>query len=395
MTPKYQVYNEAQSIKSLYMNHSKGVEYKKELEHPNIVLLFLESWGASFLKDYGGQYDITPRFSELLAKSIRPKAMLANGHRTVEGLFSTLTSFQNPLGKSIARTSLESFEYTTLVDLFKKQHYSSAFFQGFYADTLAGTMAQKLGFEASYGKRSIKNRRYEENHWGVHDPDLYGFVVEKTKELKKPFIIGINTTTTHDDVVPKGYPIKRFTEDDVLNERLNTFYMSDEATYDFIQKVEKAYPNTVFVLLADHTADILEDTNFHNYLIPFAIYSYKLKPKYIDEFISQRDIAPTLIDLILGDYHKIAPEFSGKSLLRDNNFFADYYHNGVLGVVKNNIAIETVGDQTNCFDVSDFKLKDISCPDNTSEIKNQIKAFTNIQQELLFKGKTKNFATFR
>ncbi|MDP8171255.1 hypothetical protein QJU96_08145 [Pasteurella skyensis] len=55
MTPKYQVYNEAQSIKSLYMNNSKGVEYQKELEHPNIVLLFLESWGASFLKDYGGQ----------------------------------------------------------------------------------------------------------------------------------------------------------------------------------------------------------------------------------------------------------------------------------------------------------------------------------------------------
>ncbi|MBR0573071.1 MULTISPECIES: LTA synthase family protein [Pasteurellaceae] len=394
ITPKYQVNNKLQSVKSLYTNNHQQ-PLKTSLAQPNIVMFFLESWGGAFLKDYGGEYDITPRFSEILKKSIRPKAMIANGHRTVEGIFSTLTSFQNPLGKSIARTSLQSFEYTSVINLLRERHYSSAFFQGSSSNTAAGNLAQNLGFEHSYGKHDIKKRNYQENYWGVHDPDLYNFVFEKITEMKTPFVIGVNGTTTHDDVVPKNYPQKRFTEDDVLNERLNTFRLSDEATYNFIQKVEKAYPNTIFVILADHTTRIPVDTNFHNYLIPFAIYSPKLKPKYIDEFMSQRDIAPTLTDLVLGDYYKIAPEFSGKSLLRDDNFFADYYHNGVLGVVKNNIAIETVGNQTKCFDVSDFKLNNIICPANTAEITNQIKSFTNLQQELLFKGKTKDFAKFR
>ncbi|MDG6881015.1 phosphoglycerol transferase I [Phocoenobacter uteri] len=393
ISPKYSVDNELQSVKSLYSaSQTLAIPH---LEKPNVVFFFLESWGGAFLKDYGGEYDTTPKFSEILKKSIRPKAMMANGHRTVEGIFSTLTSFQNPLGNSVARTSLQSFEYTSFVDLLKKQHYSSAFFQGSNSGTAAGSLAQNLGFEQSYGRHDIKNRRYEENHWGVHDPDLYNFVFEKVTEMQKPFVIGINGATTHDDVVPESYPKVHFTDDEVFNDRLNTFHLSDEATYDFIQKVEKIYPNTIFVILADHTARVPNDTNFHNYLIPFAIYSPKLEPKYIDEFMSQRDIAPTLTDLVLGDYHKIAPEFSGKSLLRDDNFFADYYHNGILGVVKNKIAIEMIGNQITCFDVSDFNLNKVACPENTAEITNQVKSFTNIQQELLFKGKTKSFSTFR
>lgn len=395
ITKAYKVNNEKQKVKDLYINQPQILDYKKDLKQPNIVLFFLESWGASFFKDYGGPYDIVPRFSKILTRSIRPKGMIANGHRTVEGIFSTLTSYQNPLGKSIIRTSLESLEYTSLVELLKKQNYSTAFFQGFYSETSAGIMAQKLGFERSYGKQDIKDRQYEENHWGVHDPDLYKFTFEKTKELKQPFIIGINTTTTHDDVLPKGYPIRRFVEDDALNEILNTFYMSDEATFDFVDKMEKAYPNTIFVFLADHTSRVPEDTNFHNYLIPFAIYSPKLPPKYIDEFISQRDIAPTITDLVLGDYQKIAPEFSGKSLLRENHFFADYYHNGVLGVVKDKVAIEVMDNQINCFNVAQFKLDEMSCSKKHIETINQIKAFTNIQQKLLFDGKTKEFSKYR
>ena len=394
ITPKYPVENELQNIHQLY--GSEPIIYTQpKLTKPNIVIFFLESWSAAFFKDYGSEYDVAPKFSEILSQSIRPKAMIANGHRTVEGVFSTLTSFQNPLGKSVARTSLQSFKYKSLLDLLNKEGYSSAFFQGSNAGTAAGSLAQNLGFHDSYGRQDIKTRIYEENHWGVHDPDLYNFVFKKINNMHKPFIIGINGTTTHDVVLPKSVKKIHFTDDENLNNILNTYHFSDQATYDFIKEVENKYPNTIFVLLADHTARLKNAGDFLNYLIPFAIYSPKLKAQYIDSFISQRDIAPTLTDLVLGDYRKLAPSFSGKSLIRDHDFFGDFYSNGILGLVKNNVMLKMVNNKIKCFDVADFKPKEINCPKDAPQWANEIKSFTNAQQELLFKGKTLDFNQFR
>lgn len=394
-SPKFEVKNEELLVKNLYKN--KILPYEKPtLDRPNVVIFFLESWSAAFFKPYGGKYDVAPRLSEILEHSIRPKAMIANGHRTVEGVFSTLASFQNPLGKAVGRSSLEAYSYESLMNPLNKMEYYSAFFQGSNADTAAASIALKLGFKDSFGRRDVKERIYEENRWGVHDEDLYNFVLSKAKSASKPFVFGINGATTHDSDLPKAYKMVHFSDDEKENVVLNTYHFSDESTYNFIKKMEKLYPNTVFVILADHCARLPSGAgDFINYMIPFAIYSPKLQPKYIDEFVSQRDIAPTLMDLIVGDYKKQAPGFSGKSLLRDDEFFGDFYSNGALGIVKNQVLYKIVNNNLQCFDVSKFKPKAINCPKNADLIADEIKAFTNISQDLLFSGKTKEFSKFR
>ncbi|QLB13058.1 phosphoglycerol transferase MdoB-like AlkP superfamily enzyme [Bisgaardia hudsonensis] len=394
ISPMYPTENESQVLAQLYSKNNEKVELPI-LDKPNIVLFFLESWSASYFKDYGGTYDIAPNLHHILTKSIRPKAMLAGGHRTVEGVFTTLSSFQNPLGKSIIHTTLQDFQYDSLIDLLKEKGYYSAFFQGSNSGTAAGSLAQKLGFTDSYGRHDISERIYEENNWGVHDPDLYNFIIKKLGDSKKPFIIGVNGTTTHDDVLPKDYKMVHFTDDDEENRILNTYHFSDQATYDFIQKMLEVYPNTVFVIMADHVARLKDPSNFSQYLIPFAIYSPKLKARYIDQFISQRDVAPTLTDLIIGDYHQYAPSFTGKSLFQDNEYIADYYSNGILGVVKGNLAVEIVNDKLVCYDVSDYHPKDTVCPSEAKDYANQVKVLTNLQQSLLFSGKTKDFKKYR
>ncbi|PSM53105.1 alkaline phosphatase family protein [Campylobacter blaseri] len=394
-TKKYITEDENNSIKNLY---GEIKDYKPMLNKaPNIVMFFLESWSGVHLKSYGGDFQTTPNFDSLLTKSIRPKAMIANGHRTTEGVFATLTSSQNPLGKSIAKTNLQNYEYETLIDLLKKyEKYSSVFFQGTNKDTSGtGALVQSLGFEKSYGKHNVSKKIFKENSWGVQDKDLYNFALEKLENMSQPFIIGLNGATTHDIVIPKEVELINFTNDEELNLKLNTFYYSDKWMYEFVEQVKKIYPNTIFVFLADHCGGGLPNSNFLNYMIPFAIYSEALEPKKIDSYISQRDIAPTLVDIVLGDYKKISPFFTGKSILRENNFFADYYHNGVLGVVKDNIAIEIIEDKMSCYDVSNFKEIPITCPKNSSFIANQIKSFTNVNQDLLFKGEIKEFAKYR
>ena len=366
---------------------------------PNVVFLFLESWSAAYLKPYGYQYETTPFFNQLLEKSLRPKMMIAGGHRTTEGMFTTLTSLQNPLGKTVANTHLQTFQFVSIINLLKEVGYTSAFFQGTSKETSGtGSFAQTLGFTHSFGKRDVTKRRYEENSWGVHDYDLYNFALSTVgSELKEPFVMGINGASTHDLMIPKAIKPIQFVDDENLNKKLNTFHFADFSLQHFIEATQKKYPNTIFVLFADHCGGGIEDS-LKNYEIPFAIYAKDLlTPKYYDLVLSQRDIAPTLYDMMLGDYKTSKTPFSGKSLLQDKKFFADYYHNGVLGWVEKKRAIEfnVINKQLECFKLEEFEKVKQECGLKDKELQTRALSFTHLSQKLLFENKLDKFHSYR
>ena len=358
----------------------------KTIHKPNIILFFLESWSAKWLKPYGYDKETTPNFDRVYKNGIKPKYMIANGHRTTEGIFAVCTSFPNPLGKSIAKTNLQDFSYDSMIYLFNKLGYESIFFQGTNKDTSGtGSLAQFLGFRKSFGKKDIKKRIYKENYWGVQDSDLYNFVLTKLPK-NKPFIIGINGATTHDNIVPSTFQTKSFTKDKKLNKELNALYFSDFALGNFIKKIEKKYPDTIFVLFADHCGGGIKG-NLQNYKIPFVLYGKNIQSKYIDKTVSQLDIAPTILDLVGLDYHKLMPNATGKSLLSEKNFFAPYFHNGILGWIEDHNNIE--------YNLQSKSLKCSLDKKSCQTLKNHLLSWTYITQKLLFEGKTKTFYKWR
>lgn len=161
-------------------------------------------------------------------------------------------------------------------------------------------------------------------------------------------------------------------------------------------KMEKTYPNTLFVFLADHCGGV-KGSSFLNYMIPFAIYHKDLKEQYLDTYLSQRDVAPTILDATLGEYKKYTNNFSGKSLFSDQNFFADYYHNGTLGWIEGQKALElnTITNQYKCYDLSNYKDKEIQCTEGIISFKYKSLSFTTISQNLLFKGKTDELKEYK
>jgi phosphoglycerol transferase MdoB-like AlkP superfamily enzyme len=385
-----------ETLHKLY-NSQNNKPQPPTLKRPNIVFFFLESWSGVHMSNYGANYTATPFFDAILKKSIRPKGMIASGHRTSEGVFSTLTSQQNPLGKTIAQTKLQSYPYHSIVDIFNQDNYYTAFYQGSSKETSGvGSLVQKLGFRHSFGKRDVKNRRYLENSWGVHDPDLYQFVKDDLHGKKQPFFIGINGATTHDEQLPDSIKSITFTSNKELNIKLNTLHFSDAATHEFMQSIKKQYPNTLFVFFADHVGGI-KGGSFDNYLIPFAVHHQDLTPKYYNSFISQRDIAPTILDLVYGNYHEKMPSASGKSLISDTQFFADYYHNGVLGWIEENKLVEynIALNKKYCYKINTFKPTKTLCNEQYNTLLNRLIAFTNASQSLLFKGNTEKFHSFR
>ena len=386
------------SFKTLYNNSTISKDLPIIKTKPNVVFLFSESWSAKFMQSYGFEKQTTPVFDRLLKNSIRSRAMIANGHRTTEGIFASLCSFQNPLGKTIAKTQLQNFKYDSIIKLFNEEKYSSAFFQGTAKDTSGtGGLVNYLGFQKSFGKRDVKIRVHEENYWGLQDPDLYNFVLTKLDEsIKEPFVIGINGATTHDSLVPEDFEKKSYIEKENLNNKLNALSFSDFAMGSFIEETEKKYPNTIFILFSDHCGGSIAG-NYENYLIPFAIYSKKLiKPKYYDVMLSQRDIAPTINELVLGkNINKNG--FTGKSLFSSDIFFADYFKNGILGWIENNklIEIDIKTNKQKCFNLNHLTKESTSCNKEFNSLKTRALSFTKVSQELLFEGKTKEFIHYK
>jgi phosphoglycerol transferase MdoB-like AlkP superfamily enzyme len=377
-------------LKKLYLDKNTTIDLPIIKTKPNVVFLFLESWSAKYLLPYGYEYNTTPYFNILLKKSIRPKMMIAGGHRTTEGLFCSMVSMQNPLGKSIAKTQLQNNDYNSIINILNKQGYKSVFFQGTSKETSGtGSLAQKLGYKLSYGKKDIKIRIYKENSWGVQDIDLYNFVEKKLQNyIKEPFVIGINGATTHDDKIPNNVKQVDFTKDKKLNKQLNALNFSDLAMNNFINNIENIYPNTIFVIFADHCGGGINGL-LENYQIPFAIYSKQLiKAKYYDIYLSQRDIAPTIFDLVVGNYDNLNTTFTGKSLISNSKFFADYYHNGILGLIENNknIELNLQNNNLSCFKLNNLKQDKIKCSKEYFELKNKILSFTIISQKMLFQN---------
>ncbi|SMN13423.1 Phosphoglycerol transferase and related proteins alkaline phosphatase superfamily [Bathymodiolus heckerae thiotrophic gill symbiont] len=379
-----------QSLKTLYADKNVGINTPILASKPNVVMLFLESWSAKYMQPYGYQHSTTPYFDSILKHSIRPKAMVAGGHRTSEGIFAALSSMQNPLGGAIAKTPLQDREYPSIVKNLSQIGYSSAFFQGTSKETSGvGSFAQSLGFVDSFGKRDIADTKYPRNNWGVQDYDLYQFALKKMQSMSSPFVIGINGATTHDLVVPKGFQQKYFSDNKDLNTMLNTYRFADFSLEYFMKEIKEKYPNTVFVLFADHAGGRISD-NLENYLIPFAIYAPNiLSAQYKDIIMSQRDVAPSLYDLIIGDYTKT--QFSGKSIFRDAYYFADYFHNNVLGWIEAEDVVE-INIQTgdfSCFKLNTLQKQAVKCENKHDDLRNHALSFTHYYQNLLFNVKSK------
>ena len=296
------------------MTHPPSEGLSNDPKRVNVVFILLESWPAHYMKSYGGSENTTPFFDQLRTESLTTEEMLANGKRTTEGMFSVFCSYPVPNGRSVARTQVVSSTMPCLPRLLREKGWSSAFFQGSNEHTAGtGNFARALGFAESYGKADIRNKPQGENAWGVFDADLYTFATEHITRMSEPFVVGINTNTTHDLALPANES-PRFPASIPEAPFKNAMASADSALETFIRRMrnEKFKLPVVFVLVADHTTHT-RGTLLDQYRIPFLMNAPGLiAPKKIAGFSSQRDIAPTLMEFM----GTALPGSTGQSLFR-------------------------------------------------------------------------------
>jgi phosphoglycerol transferase MdoB-like AlkP superfamily enzyme len=378
------------------------VAIKGEALQHNVVVILLESGAGAYMAPYGHERITTPHFDQLRTEGLATRAMLAGGSRTTEGMFATFCSAQNPLGQTVAQSQLQNYNYDCLPKLLREAGWHTSFFQSSNKETSGtGSFAQLLGFRESFGKSDMAAapHQYGQNSWGYHDPDLYRFALDKMRALPQPFLVGINTNSTHDNQIPDGVePLLPM--DNRANSYQSMLHFSDAALGEFIKAVRNdiTFANTIFVLVADHSG-LTPPTALQKHLIPFAILAPGLEARQLDSIATQRDVAPTLLQLLNIETPR---HFTGRSLLSDNHSptFSDYYHQGVLGWIEGNKAIEfpiTKPGQLNCFSLEkrlDSKQQ-TRCGEKATEMQRRALAFTHTSQSLLFSGELSRFANLR
>lgn len=362
----------------------------------NIILVFLEGWPGLYIDHQENYKEVTPFFNKLKKESLSTELFLAQGKRTTEGIFATVCGVPNPLGQSIMFTEIENKSFPCLPQFLTQKGYSSAFFQGSDQYTSGvGLLVLKSGFQNSYGKNEIPGfHEKPQNGWGVYDETLYEFSIDKMKALQEPVLIGINTNTTHDSLLPDG--VKPFHEGSAY---FSTLHHADQELAAFYNKL-LAYPwkkDWLFVLVADHTSFAVPGI-LSQYSLPFLMKYHKVTsspapmekffaPKVLKGAYSQNDIASTLADLT----GFAIPEFSGRSLLRPDEFAtgAGVYHVGQGAWFENDRVVTFNAHNDHGFACYDWKkdpqFSQSQCTTEDRKLYQRGNSFIRESQNLLFK----------
>lgn len=363
---------------------SRGIEKPQFHSNHNLVIIFLEGWPA---------YRETPLFTEFKNKqSLSVDRMFALGSRTVEGLFSSLCSWPNPLGRGIMFSQLENYSYDCLPQRFVEKGYHTAFFQG--SDQLTsgvGPLAQKLGFQKSFGKNELPGALSKElNFWGLYDRDLYRYILDYIETIQEPFVIGVNTNTTHDLQLPKSV-VPRFGFQNQNEKHQSVMWHADQELAEFLTALHKRKsqrPITV-ALVADHTS-YFSGGYLDQYTVPFALAGQNVPVVLKNQFSTQKDVAATLADL----FGITAPHYLGQSLLRDHKQNGILlYHLGTAVWIEESLAVVFNARSINewkCFDAvkdPDFR-SEITCPENSQEVYHRAVSYLVETQKRIYAGET-------
>ena len=286
---------------------TRAVRHAGPERHLNVVLISVESLSADFLSTFGASHGhITPKLDALANNSLFFDNVYANGTRTVRGLEALSLSIPPTPGDSVLKMH-HNENLFSLADIFNDRGYVSQFVYGGYGyfDNMNYFFAHN-GYTPVDRNDIPKNATiHSENVWGVADEDLYTLALgqmDKIHAQGKPFFLHVMTTTNHR---PFTFPAGRVKEP--TGTREGAIAYTDWSIADFIERTRAKpyFDDTVFVITADHDASSAGKTSLpvNRYHIPLWIYAPKhIAPRRVDRFMSQIDIAPTLLGLLNFSY---------------------------------------------------------------------------------------------
>ena len=303
-----------------------------KVQKPNIIMLMLESFRAAEIGSYGSKIKITPEFDRLKGEGIFFEHFYANGFQTRHGQVASYCSIFPNYGAAIMKRYSKN-NFLCLPQLLKQQDYGTSWI--FASDAAFDdqiSFLPKIGFDRIYDRFAFSGDA-EVLGWGYSDRELFNKWLEILQQEKEPFFSSALTTTLHHPFdVPEAYKLHKGQDD--LHKYYEAVYYTDAMLGEFIEKAKKTnwYKNTLIFIFAD-TSNYQHPQsppgNFEEFVrmrtqIPLLILGGAVKkPLVINDYYSQVDMTPTVMDLLGKPY---TSHWTGVSML-SNKFPAIAFTN--------------------------------------------------------------------
>ena len=277
---------------------------------PNVVVLMLESWGAIHIDALRRQMNlpalgVTPNFDSLAQQGRLYTHFYANGQRSIQGAAAVLAGLPTLPGMPFLGEGLEQNQQSFLGELAQSQGYETIFLQSSDRGSLRfDAIAARAGFSTYLANEDIPElhaHKKAASTWGTWDHNTLQEANKRFAAAHKPFLGYVFTSTSHVPWLIPDSRWKKYTSGSDRDKALNAIYYADWALGEFIAAAKQSgyYDNTIFILLADHTSEFVENVEnvpnlFH---IPLLIVGPGINSGIDERVGSQFDITPTIADI--------------------------------------------------------------------------------------------------
>lgn len=269
-------------------------------QHPNVLLVLLESWTADVIRPLGGDTGVAPAFARLCDDGLLFTNFYSTGFRTEQGLAALISGFPAQPTTTVIRKFGKFNHLPSLVRQLDDAGYSSRYY---YAGDVefANTRAylETMGFGTVYDENAFPIKR--RTRWGAFDEELFDFHLRDAGSSTEPFFHVIMTSTSHE---PFDAPVDEGFQGSEPQLYRNTVHYTDRCLGAFIDsaRTKAWYANTLIFIVADHghyLPHYRAQYSAARHRIPFLVTGGalrgELRGKRWDTFGSHVDFAPTLL----------------------------------------------------------------------------------------------------
>ena len=229
-----------------------------ETNKRNVVMVFLESTRARSTTPYNKDLKTTPFLDELAKESLVAENAYAVVPHTSKALVAGNCGVAPPLDTRNTEAEQKAIPARCLPDLLGEQNYRTAFFQSATEEfERRDQLVDNFGYDDFFPIEKMDEEGFEEVNYFGREDDVMLEPSEKwlKKDKEQPFLATYLTVTAHHDyTVPDRYGEKQFSENEELNDYLNTVRYQDRFLENLFDQYKKLglYEDTVFVISGDH-----------------------------------------------------------------------------------------------------------------------------------------------
>ena len=345
------------SAKSIDKAFLRTVAGSKVVKQPsNIVLIVGESFG---------QWPFMPKFRELglvdnmlalqnSSNATHINTMLAHGSGTISAINGLLTGLPNTgLYENYQPMSMQEKYATGIGYIMQALGYKTVFwYGGFSGWQNLKNFVRAQSFDEFHCADEFGN--IDGNAWGCPDGMLFNNIVEYMdgEQAGQKFFHLVLTTSNHPpytiNVDKMGFPREKvrnklpadISKDEKILTELGHIWYADKTMGDFVKKVEKIYPDSLFVITGDHSERFdfaIEQDTMTKSTIPCIFYGQGVQQSWFgDDSIGCHMQLPATLAEMLGNkgfkYSSLMPSFYNQDSYVFN--YRIYVKDGKIGEVS-------------------------------------------------------------